>query len=318
VSGDNVAALPIVSFTPAQRVTHLASFFLQDRISLIDERLSLTVGTKVQHNQFTGVEVQPGVRLRARPAEGHTVWTAVSRAVRTPSRTDDDVIVNGFNALLGVPTRIDGNRAIESETLLAWEAGHRAKVSERFTFDTAVYFNLYDNLRSIEVTALPPPTLVTTGRNRIEGESYGVELSPSFQVREWWRLGASYSFQRLDLRADPGSTDTITPLEEDQSPEHTVTLNSRMNLGREVQLDLFARYVDGIVVARANSSAGQAIPAYWTMDLRLGWRPTPALEISLLGQNLLDDRHAEFAPTFVNVGAAEVERSVFGLLTYRF
>lgn len=318
VSGDDVAALPIVSFTPAQRVTHLASFFLQDKIELVDDRLSLTVGTKLQHNQFTGVEVQPSARVRARPKQGHTAWVAVSRAVRTPSRTDDDVTVNGFSPLLGLPTRIDGNRAIESETLLAWEAGYRVKVSDKFTFDTAVYYNLYDDLRSIETVASPPPPVVFTGRNLIEGESYGIELSPSMQLQDWWRVGVSYSYQQLDLRADPGSTDTITPREEDQSPDHTVTLTSRMNLAHDVQLDVFARYVDQIFIPRANGGAGQAIASYWNLDVRLGWRPTANLELSLLGQNLLDDRHAEFSPTFISVGAAEVERSVFGLVTYRF
>jgi iron complex outermembrane receptor protein len=120
VSSDDVANLPVVSFNPSERVTHLASFFFQDTIDLVPDRLTLTLGSKFQHNQFTGFEIQPSARLRFRPTEGQTVWAAVSRAVRTPSRTDDDVIVNGFSPTLGFATQTRGTRAIESEQLLAW------------------------------------------------------------------------------------------------------------------------------------------------------------------------------------------------------
>lgn len=54
------------------------------------------------------------------------------------------------------------------------------------------------------------------------------------------------------------------------------------------------------------------------MDVRLGWSPADNLEISIVGRNLLDSAHQEFVPAFVDTLPSQVERSVYGKITWRF
>jgi iron complex outermembrane receptor protein len=58
------------------------------------------------------------------------------------------------------------------------------------------------------------------------------------------------------------------------------------------------------------------VPSYVSLDLRLGWHPTPNWEFAIVGQNLLDKRH----PEFLAAGAVgtEIPRSVYGKVTWKF
>lgn len=310
VTSDHQGMTSTLSFSPSERVTHLASAFLQDAIQLIPDRLSLTVGSKLEHNQFTGVEVQPGARLSFVPTTNHSAWLSVTRAVRTPSRSEDDVTIRRF---LGFTLNIMGQRGFIAEEMLAYEAGYRWTPHPRVTLETALFYNDYDNLRTLEQTGT-----TITARNNMWGETYGVEFSPSFQLLDWWRLRMNYSFLQMQLHVPPGTPDTVSPMEEHQSPHHTLTFSSHMDLPRDVELDLQARYVDHIFIPRANNNAGVGIPAYWSLELRLGWQPRENLELSLVGQNLLDPSRPEFRETIVSVTSSEVQRSVYGMITYRF
>jgi iron complex outermembrane recepter protein len=330
ISSDVQGSTSTISFPQSERVTHLANAFIQDDISLIEDKLKLLLGTKLEHNQFTGVEVQPSARLHLQIATNQAAWLSVSRAVRTPSRVEDDVVIVSFNPTIGavgLPTVLDGQRGIDSEKMLAYEAGYRIRATARFTLDVAAFYNQYDDLRSIEldgvgahpaITSAPLVGAIFSDANGVEGEAYGVEISPSFQLQDWWRLTTSYSYLNMDLRGRPNSNDTITPREEDQSPDHTISIGSRMNLDHNVDLDVFARYVDQLDAARANNGQGAAVPSYWSLDARIGWHPKPGMEFSLAGQSLLDYRRPEFEPTFVSVQSTEIEHSVLAMLTYQF
>ena len=313
-SADDIGRLTVTA-NPQNRVTHLFSTFIQDDIELNDST-HMSLGTKLEHNQFTGFEVQPSIRLSHVLDDRQMVWASIARAVRTPSRVEDDVaLAVTVPVAPGVfaPSVINGTRAIESEDMLAYEIGYRVAPSTNVTVELSMFYNQYSDLRTVELVGA---TFI--GANRAKGESYGFELAPVITLTDWWQLRPSYALLQMDLRAAQPSNDTRTLREEDQSPEHTITINSRMRLQNNVNLDLTARYVDQIFVARSNFGAGQAIPSYWALDARVGWRPQESLEFAVVGQALLDDRHQEFSPTFVSTRAAEVQHSVFGSLTYRF
>src|SRR6185436_11189655 len=123
---------------------------------LIRDRLRLTLGTKVEHNDYTGWEVQPNARLSWSITKKQTAWFAASRAISTPSRAEDDIRINrlvipppapGFP-----PTLISqfGSRDMDSKELLAFELGYRLQPHDRVTLDFATFYNIYDRQRSIE------------------------------------------------------------------------------------------------------------------------------------------------------------------------
>jgi iron complex outermembrane recepter protein len=304
-----------VSLDPEDRTTDLFSAFLQDKITLINDQLWLTLGSKFEHNDYTGFEVQPSGRITCLPHEHHTLWASVARAVRTPSRAESDIRLNqpsGVSPLL--ITSIFGSTDYGSEELIAYELGYRVQPDERISFDVALFYNDYDDLRSIELRGLqpgPPPHIALVADNRLKGITYGGELAANLQLARWWRLRAAYSYLQMDLKTKNGSTDTNSVSEiEGSSPEHQVSLISSIELRDSFSLDLWARYVDRL--------SARGIDSYFTVDARLAWRPTRNLELSVVGQNLLDNRHPEFRAGLVPVQRTEVERSVYGKITWRF
>ncbi|MDB6028316.1 MAG: ligand-gated TonB-dependent outer rane channel [Verrucomicrobiales bacterium] len=297
-----------ISLMPSARTLNLLNAFVQDEIELQPEHWSLTIGTKLEHNDFTGVEVQPSARILWAPLERHAIWASVSRAVRTPSRAEDDVTLNPAGVPPGFAT-IHGNRNFDSEKLIAYELGYRVQPHKRITFDLAGFYNDYDDLRSFERTGT---MFQSVAANNLFGETYGFEASSTLQALDRWRLTAGYTFLNTQLHKRHGSTDTMSEVAERMSPQNQISLRSSINLPGHVEFDQFLRYVDSIVV----SSSG--IPSYWSLDLRLGWKPNPHWEFSVVGQNLLAPSHPEFYPTFVSSQRTEVERGVYGKITVRF
>ena len=315
-----------LALEPAARASHLFSAFVQDEVALIPKTLTLTLGSKFEHNDYTGFEAQPSARLCWTPSERHSVWAAVSRAVRTPSRVEDDIHLRSGPAIPrgalfpGSPTivsALSGNRAIESETLIAYEAGYRAKVTEALSFDLAVFYHDYDELRGI-VTGQPavdfartPAELSLTAGNYLKGSTYGGEVSANLRVSEWWRLRADYSVLRTHLRESTATVAIFNPQAiAGSNPQNQVSLRSWVDLPRGFEFDTTLRYVDSLPAIR--------IPAYAALDVRLGWRPCRNFEVSLVGQNLFDHAHPEFVPTYIGTQTTEVERSFYGKVTIRF
>jgi len=324
-SRDELENSSTIMLNPDNRTTHLYSGFVQDELSLVPERLRLTLGTKLEHNSFTGFEVQPSGRLIWTPNERHSLWGGVARAVRTPSRAEDDARIN-YQALpagsLGVGTpeaivAIFGQRDFESERLLAFELGYRVQPTKRVSLDVASFFNYYDRLRSgengtVTLEGVPPHLLVPVVlSNRMVGETFGVELAATVQLADWWRLRGSYTWLNMRLYPRAGSTDTTANTLEGQNPRHQFGLRSSMELPGHVAFDCGLRFVDEL--------PAMGVPSYVALDVRLAWRPHPRWEMSVVGLNLLDDRHPEFQPAIaVQSQATEVERSVYGKLTWRF
>jgi iron complex outermembrane receptor protein len=303
-------------FTPPNRSLQLFSGFVQDEVTLIEDRLRFTLGSKLEHNDFTGLEYQPSVRLAWTPSDAQTIWTSVSRAVRTPSRAEDDVRVNrSAPGLPGSVVSLLGHPGGESEKLMAYEIGYRTLPLPKLSFDVAAFYHDYDELRSLELGPNPPtpPVPVATYyvQNKLKGTSWGLELASDWQLLDWWRWRGTYTYFQLDLDFVGGGTDLNTiQLLEGNAPRHQFTLRSQMDLPYRLEFDTGLRYVDHL--------ANPRIPSYLTMDVRLSWRPNPNLEISVVGLNLLEARHAEFAATQVVTPQREVQRSVYGKISWRF
>jgi len=309
-----------MSLYPDSRDDNLFSVFVQDEIILVDDRLHLTLGSKFEHNDYTGFEIQPNARLMWTPHSRHSIWTAVSRAVRTPSRAEVDLRRNiqvfPLGSSLAVGSFI-GTRDFDSEELIAYELGYRVQPMDRLSLDIAAFFNDYDNLRTREPgepfyeTSPSPPHLVIpyTSDNKMEGETYGVELAANWQALDWWRLQAAYTYLQIQLHLAGDSECILAEKIEGESP-HKISFRSFMELFRDLEFDLWVRYVDNL--------PSQDIGSYIALDARLSWRLFNDLELSVVGQNLLDSDHPEFLSDMLATPLTEVERSVYGKITWSF
>jgi len=292
-----IQQVPTLDFTPRVQTDSVYSGFAEDEMALVPEHLWLTVGSKIEHNNYTGVEVQPGARLLWAPRPGQSAWASVSRAVRTPSRIEDAIASTSYSTTTTVPIflRVTGNPDFDAERTVAYEAGYRARVASQVYVDLAAFHNRHRGLGSfglgsvtVEQTPLPVHAIVDVLYvNGVSGRSDGFELSPEWQPRGWWRLRGGYSYVRFDLANTPGSIDVnAVNRYAGSSPHHQVRLESRLNLPGGAEFDAAYRYVSAL--------PAQKIEAYHTADSRVGWAVSPRIEVSLAGQNLLAPSHAEF------------------------
>lgn len=292
-----------LAFLPEHYTSFLFSGYLQDEIRVIPKLLSVTLGTKLEHNSFSGFEYQPSARFTLTPTENQTVWGAVSRSVRTPTRIDQDLFAP--NPTVAAPTVIQGNRLFDSEVLIAYELGYRARPLQRVTTDLALFYHDYSQLRSQEpLGATPNPVIFA---NLYEGEAYGAEMEVNWQPMRWWKLEAGYTLQRVNLRPASGSQDISGGTAEGNDPNNILVARSIWDLPGNLELDATFRYVGSLPRPQT--------PAYSTLDLRLGWQARPGVEVSVVGRNLLDAKHPEYRSNGIT---REVGRSVYLMFTCRF
>ena len=322
---------PRVDFMDRAATDHWISGYLQDDISLIADKLRLTVGAKLEYNDFTGVEFQPGVRMFYRPNPDLAFWGAITRAVRTPSRFERaanfQISVLPPNtpqnpAPLPIYTRFQGQPDAEAENLLALEAGLRARIAPQWSVDIAGYHNSYDSLAEPTVTGVQPNfipmvpfpvSLTSTAQFQFRGtaKTWGLEASINGQIAPWWKLQLAYSH----LEGRPG-TDPLTgnrfrgflPLE--GSPTNQASLTNTFQLGSAVVLNTQVRYVDELL--------GGNIPSYVDGDVRLRYEAPGGLEVSLVGENLFEPRRFEFFYLTYPAPPSAVTRNVALDLRYRF
>ncbi len=304
------------SVIPIEQDIYVVNQFLQDEISLIPDKLNLIVGCKLEQNTYTHFEYQPTIRLLWTPDRQHTLWGAVSRAVRTPSAIDRGLFYTGPPVYDTVFLRLRGSEAFLSETLMAYEIGYRTQMTEKFSWDIATFYNVYDGIRGqityppeIELVPTPPHLILPNVFANILGvHSYGVELNISWNISERWRLATYYTYLEMDVYGQTAATAAALA---GQSPRHQVYFRSSWDLRKDVDFDLMARYV--------NCLPEFPVPSYIEMDLRLAWRPRKRLELALVGQNLLQAHHYEFGstPQALGLEVTEVPRSVYGSVTWR-
>ena len=300
-----------VSFSPTSDHDQIFSAFLQDDITVIENRLHLTIGSKLEHNDITGFEVEPSVRLAWTPTKKQTIWAAVSRAARTPSYSELDILENrSFNP--PVLATVSGNPSLNSEELTAYELGYRIKPIEPVSFDVATYYNVYDQLIApvqgapVFVPPAGPVIVPLTFENVQHADTYGAEVSGEWRVTDNWKLVASYTFSETHLSPTQGY---------DNNPQNQFQIRSYVNLPHHVELDGAVYYVDQISPPLGNAST--TIPAYARVDLGVTWRPVKTLELGIFGQNLLDGNHPEFT-SYKTTVLTEIPRSIMGRITWRF
>ena len=301
---DDVRNTPGLAFLPGRRDMQLFSGFVQDEIEIIPRHLSFTLGTKIEHNDYSGVEVQPSGRIAWTPDERQTVWAAASRAVRAPSRIDADLFARTPPPAGSPPGTLPGTLVsdpnFDSEKLIAFELGYRVRPADKLTLSLATFYNEYDQLRS--VNGVFPAQIIA---NDFEGETYGVELSGNWQATDWWRMRGGYTYVQKDLR--PTSAAATLSVREGNDPQNQFLLQSIVDLPAHFQFDVVARYVDTL--------GNPNVPSYFTCDVRVAWRYKDRLEISLVGQNLWDNQHPEFGAA---ASRQEIPRSIYGKVTWRF
>lgn len=294
---------PPISFLPATLDRNLFSGFVQDEIRLRDD-LFFTLGTKIEHNDYTGFEFEPSGRLAWDFTTNQVVWAAISRAVRMPSRIDVELFLPS-----SPPFLVAGGAGFVSETVLAYELGYRAQVHKDVSAAVSLFYNQYDNIRSVSTNA--PFTI----QNSVEGETYGGEFSLTYQALDWWRLRGGYTLLQEDLRVEPGKADLNRATAQGVDPQQQFSLTSQIDLPRGFELDGRLRWVDRLEFFSSGVSAG-TVPSYFELDVRLGWHINKNWELSVVGQNLLHDHHPEFrAP---GPGRNEIERGVYGKVVFRF
>ncbi len=305
---DVVDNAPALAFLPAVLEHDLFSAFLQDEVALRNDLL-LTFGSKVEHNDYTGYELEPNVRLQWSAAPGHSVWTALSRAVRTPSRIDRDLSQPGPGAPLVI---LQGSPDFVSESVVALEAGYRAQWGNRLALSAAAFRNDYRDVRSAHFSSGRQVPIVFA--NDLEGVTWGLELGLDWHATDCWRLRASWDPLRGDMHVRRGREDINDALNETADPSSRWALRSSMDLPHAVELDLHLRSVS----ERALNSGPTVgfVPGYRELDLRLGWRPSPRLELSLAGRNLLHPDHPEYG--FPGPAQVQIERSVHGKIAWKF
>ncbi|HSV44163.1 MAG TPA: TonB-dependent receptor, partial [Ramlibacter sp.] len=298
-SRDSVGNSALLAFLPARQRLNLANVFAQDTVAL-GERLRLTLGAKLEHNNYTGMEFQPNARLAWQLTEQSLLWSSLSRAVRTPSRLDREL----YAFLPANPSIVTlaGGPNFESEKLTALEIGYRAQPSPRLSYSVTAYRHKYDDLRSVE--GLLPSVIA----NMMEGTTHGLELWGSWQATDWWRVSAGLNTLHKDLRFKPGSTDTRLQ-GAGNDPKHQVTLRSSMNIGARGEFDVNLRSVGAL--------PNPAIPSYVALDLRLGWDVSKDVELSLTGFNLLDRSRPEFGSATGTSPRGEVPRSFLVKLLWK-
>ncbi|MDD5712093.1 MAG: TonB-dependent receptor [Smithellaceae bacterium] len=303
-------------YDPDRRNDNLFTAFAQDEIALVPSIFFLTIGSKFEHNDYSGYEIQPNARLLWKPTPNQSAWASVSRSARIPTEVEEGLFLIGHYGVFDVT--FEPNKDFKSEELTAYEAGYRIQPAKRLAFDLTAYYNVYRNLLSTESVS-PFPPVVTFG-NKISGDILGGELSIDYSPFDWWKLHASQSIMRISMEPDSDSTEASTevsaPAYENSSPSHQTLLRSYMDLPYNLKLDCTFRFVGRLPAY----STYPEISSYSNLDVRLAWDIKPSLEISLVGQNLLSAHHPEYSIPVPAGGSApsEIERGVYGEVKWQW
>ncbi len=310
--------VPTFDISPNQQTDRVFSGFLQDEIWLVPDRVSLTVGTKLEHNSYSGFEFQPSARVLWARTPRQSFWAAVTRAVRTPSELDQQIDITEFLRSVPAPPiylKVQGNPSFDSEKLIGYEAGFRTLVTPAVYVDISAFHNQYTGLlnygpMTVSVQTSPFPYVLATLPyvNGIAGSTSGFEVAPDWRPAHVWELRASYSYLNTDLKTKLGNSIlSLLPTDAGSSPRNQIAIESLINFPRNFELDESFRYVTAL--------PARNVPAYSTADVRFGWRPNSAFEISVVGQNLFQPRHAEFSTgSGLLIG---IERSAYVRITLR-
>lgn len=314
------------SVDPQVRGDDLFSGFLQGRIPFFNNKGEFTVGTKLEHNDYTGFEWQPSVRAMYHLNEDHSLWAAVSRTVRTPSRTEHDADISGGGVFLPEEqggllsfVRIIGNRQIESETIGSYEAGYRGRLGEDIFLDFTAYYNKYKDLIAGDLIGPPQLEQSVSGvfvimpfllNNAMDGETYGAEMSCGWSVTDWWRLTGGLTWFQFNTLNVGNSQDSRMGFGEDENADYLLSLVSYMDLPENFEINATLYSVDAL--------KGLGINSRVRFDLNVGWHPTENLTVMLGGRNLFDDDNQEFSDSMDGILASNIPQTFYTKISVTF
>ena len=323
VNSDNSAREFRFSVNPQALNYQIFSSFVQDEIALRPDHLYVSVGTKLEHDYFNGFNLQPTARVTWAPEGRDMVWAAVSGAQRSPSRgetgfRDNEAVYPGPDNL-PILISVFGNPAQRNEHLIATEAGFRRAWTDRLSFDSALFFNQYQDLRSGEpgatrLEADPPPVhllMPITIANLLHGETHGIEAFASLKLADRWTLSPGYTFLTMHLHRNATGLDVGTgPETEGGIPNQQAQLRSNVNLPWHWEWTTSAYFVGQL--------AAPKIASYTRLDVNLVWHPSDKMSLGVVGQNLLQGLHQEYSDSVLTVTPSLVRRSAYARLTWRF
>lgn len=325
-------------FTAAEKTRSTDNWngFVQDEIVFPEKNIALQIGTKIEENEYSGTEIQPGIRASWTPSHGITAWASASRSSRTPSRGENDFILSidtmapgtvpfpgGGTNPMPILTRTIGQDSFDAEKLNAYELGFRWLAKSNLSLDLSLYHNDYRNLRSYKLgsTTFASPFLVNDQLivNTRKGEGTGYEITSNWQPVPDLKFRLSYShlnLRTIETEPDPFIDDELISTIEDRALNQQLSLWTQWNITPAIDLDLMLSYTDERPW-QLPISIDTTVDDYWNADLRLAWRPKKNFELSLIGKNLLEDSHKEFTEVFFPY-PARIERSVYGTISLKW
>ena len=325
---NKVSDTELVKFSPREKTNHQVSVFVRDDITIIPDRLLFTIGSRVDHNDFTGWEVQPSARLMWTPNTENSIWASISRAVRIPARGEHDVTatvgqiqnIPGFPALpIPILATLEGSENFGSEKLIAYELGYRYQISKQASIDLAGFVNDYSQLRDLGFGALSTSTglpgqllLPVMANNDASALTYGIEVSVDWKPSRQWRIQSSYSYLNMDISSNEGlkQLDPTTAGASEISPQHRLSVRSNYDFSEKLQLNLWLRYTSKI--------AFYNISDFVTMDAKLVYKPVKGIDLFLVGQNLFSQHHRGFVSDTVPSVPGRIPRGVYAGAEWRF
>jgi len=316
----DLGSLSWISFSPRMSAESLYSAFVEDEIRVTDN-LWLTLGTRVEHNRYTGFDVEPSARLAWTVTPTSTFWLSAGRTVRQPARADaaSNIELGTIPLASGMPAvlYLVGNQHQAAERVTDYEAGYRAQLRKNLSLDAVAFASFYRDLETLQ--PLPPAIIEGSGGYEVKlaymyanggtAVNYGGELAANWNVTRRWRLSPAYSMLHVNYRVSPTSVDSAGFSFALCSPAYTWQIRSLLNLPAKLSFDQSLTWTSRLV--------GAGIPSYWRLDGRVARRLGESAEISLVGQNLLQPRFLEFGGQYGVVGT-ELPRSVFGRVEFRF
>lgn len=299
---DTLSESALLSFDPSQRTLTTFSGMLQDEIKLLNDRVRLTIGSKFLKHTYTGLLILPNIRVAWNPVPNHTIWGAITRSARIPTRLERD----GLQRMEGGPggfEELRGNPHLRSEDLLGYELGYRAQWTPALSGDIALSYTT-ERYKENE-TELTPGIATRVSSGKMHG--YAAEVAMNWQVRDWWRIRPAFTYQNAHGHSEAGEGHDD---EAGEIPRYQLSVRSLINLSKTLEFDSTFRFVDRL--------SGVQVPSYTNLDLRLGWKPTESIELSLVGHNLLAQQHLKYMPQLFNTQSVQIQRGMYGKVTWRF
>ncbi len=313
---DSINNTPYISYSSPDSSVSILSTFLQDKITVVEDKLFLTLGSKFDYNDYTNFEMEPNARISYQINDHHSLWAAISKAVRTPTRGEDGFNTYGIT-IPGAPLgtlSVTGNHSYGSENLTAYEIGYRGDITEKMFLDVSAFYNDYSDLRTTEAIS----GSVLTSYNNGYGETYGIEAYSVIGITDKWDIKPSYTFLIQSFHTPPGNSDTLLAGDEERSPENQFSLGSFVNITPEINWDTNLYYVSNLhYFANGGTGPRTKIDGYARLDTQVRWNVMKDVELSLIAQNLLDDQHQEFNE-ILNSTPSEIPRAALARVKVKF